>query len=466
MLDVMETRARPELSRTLIAPLVTIGAVAALLVWETEHIASLPIAIEVAAAALVIAIVVTLVLKTRIAELSGYYEALLKTAEEQSQRAEAANRTKDDFLATLSHELRTPLNSVLGWSRLLATGKLDKALTARAVAAIERAGWAQSRLIEDLLDISRIADGKLQIAPRATIVQHAVEAATAPLRPAADAKRISLNLAISPQLGPIIVDPDRLQQIVWHLVSNSIKFTPAGGRVSVGVEPDDEVIRLTVEDTGIGFPPEESEHLFELFTQGDSGTTRQFGGLGLGLGIVRHLVELHGGTISARSRGPNQGATFEVILPRRAAGEYVPDLAPPPDDSPFLRGVNVLVVDDNAQDLDFIRSSLEHYGAVVQTAASGPEGCERFKRHRPDVIVSDLRMPGEDGFQFIHRIRSAERNGPVTPAAALTALVRSEDRREALRAGFQMHVAKPIDPLELASTVEHLAHVKKSAWRA
>jgi signal transduction histidine kinase len=459
----MEDRPRPELCRILIAPLVTIGALGALLVWEVEHIASLPIALEVAAAALIVAVVVTLYLRARIAELSDYYEALLKNAEEQSRRAETANRTKGDFLATLSHELRTPLNSVLGWARLLASGKLDKAQATRAVASIERAGWAQSRVIEDLLDISRIADGKLQLAPRPTVLHQTVDAAIASLTPAADAKRISIDVAVNPQIGPITIDPDRLQQIVWHLVSNSIKFTPPGGRVNVRVEPEGGVIKLTVEDTGIGFPSDDSTQLFEFFRQGDSGTTRQYGGLGIGLGIVRHLVEMQGGTITARSSGRNKGSTFEVTLPMHPAESYVSDLAPLPETAPLLRGVSVLVVDDNAQDRDFIRSSLEHFGAVVETAASAPEARRHFERNRPDVILSDLRMPGEDGFQFIQQIRSGERSGCLTPAAALTALVRADDRRKALRAGFQMHVAKPIDPFELASTVEHLAHLEKSA---
>jgi signal transduction histidine kinase len=459
----MQDRARPELYRILIAPLVTIGALGAILVWEVEHIASLSTALELAAGAVVIAMAVTYVLRKRIAELSAYYEGLLKTAEEQSRRAEAANQTKDAFLATLSHELRTPLNSVIGWSRLVASGKLDKAQTARAVAAIERAGWAQSRVIEDLLDISRIANGKLQLAPRPTIVQRAVEAAIAPLRTTADAKQVSLRVAINPKIAPITVDPDRLQQIVWHLVSNAIKFTPAGGEIAVRAEPEGDVLRLTVEDTGIGFGPETTGHLFQAFSQGDSGTTRAYGGLGLGLGIVRHLVELHGGTITARSPGPGKGSIFAIKLPMRPASAYVPDLTAPSDSAPLLRGVSVLVVDDNPNDRDFIRSSLEQYGAVVQTAASAPEGREQFARIRPDVIVSDLRMPGENGLQFIRQIRSAERTGAVTPAAALTALVRADDRREALRAGFQMHVAKPIDPFELASMVEQLAHLKKPA---
>jgi signal transduction histidine kinase/CheY-like chemotaxis protein len=449
---------RPPIGRLLITPTVTVGVLAALLVWEAEHVGSITLSIVLAAGTVLVAILIARRVGRRIQQVSEYYQGLLKMADEQSRRAEAANQVKDEFLATLSHELRTPLNSVLGWSRLLATGKLDEAQSARAICAIERAGRAQSRLIEDLLDISRIVSGKLQISPRATLVQPLVDFAVQTMQPAADAKQIAVHASLDPAVGPIAADPDRLQQIVWNLLSNAIKFTPPGGEVQVRVVPDDQFVRVSVADTGIGFEAETLEHLFERFRQGDSSTTREYGGLGLGLGIVRHLVELHGGTVAAHSAGRDKGSEFVVRLPMRQAESFEPEITPPPHEAPLLRGISVLVVDNDPADLDFARSSLEQYGAVVRTASTAREARDRFQREPPDVLLSDLRMPDEDGLDLIRGIRQLE--GPAgrrTPAAALTALVRSDDRREALNAGYQMHVAKPIDPLELASAVERLA---------
>jgi CheY-like chemotaxis protein len=244
-------------------------------------------------------------------------------------------------------------------------------------------------------------------------------------------------------------------------VSNAIKFTPTSGRVRVAVSKRDHHVCLSVSDTGVGFPAETASHLFERFRQGDSSSTRQYGGLGLGLGIVRHLVEMHGGTVTARSAGPGRGAEFEVLLPLRPANEYVPDITPVPDRAPLLRGISVLVVDDDPSALEFARSSLEQFGAVVMTASSAREARERFDRQPPDVLLSDVRMPEQDGLQLITEIRRLDKaRGRTTPAVALTALARSEDRRRALEAGFQMHIAKPIDPFELAVTVEQLAHAR------
>lgn len=454
----MANPVRPELNRLLVTPLVTIGAVGAILVWEFEHVGSRTAAVLIAIGVITVAVVVAWGLRTQLAAVSEHYEAMLTKAGEDSRRAEEAGRIKDQFLATLSHELRTPLNSVLGWSRLLSSGKLDREQTAHAVAAIERAGWAQSRLVEDLLDVSRIADGKLQVAPRQTLVQPVIEGAIASLRASADLKRMTIDADLDPTVGAIEVDPERLHRIVWHLVSNAIKFTAAGGRVSVRLATDDGMMRVIVGDSGIGFSPASAESLFELFRQGDTGTTRQYGGLGLGLGIVRHLVEQHGGTVTARSPGPDQGAEFEVRLPMHATTAYAADQGPMVEPAPLLRGLSVLVVDNNADDREFVRASLEQFGAVVHTAASAREAREQFRRDRPDVVVSDLMMPEEDGLQLIRQIRMMdERVGRLTPAAALTALARAEDKRRALNAGYQMHVAKPIDPFELASTIERLA---------
>jgi signal transduction histidine kinase/CheY-like chemotaxis protein len=450
---------RPQLGRLVVLPLATIGVMAAILTWEIEHVGSIVLSLAITITGVLIGVVVARRVRRRIDELSEHYAALLRTADEESRRAEEANRLKDEFLAMLSHELRTPLNSVLGWARLLASDKLDQQQTVRAVQAIERAGWAQSRLIEDLLDISRIVAGRLTITPRPSVVQPIVDTVVQSLDAAASAKRITLSAQVDPKIGPISADPDRLQQIIWNLASNAIKFTPSGGRVGIRVSADEHQVRIAVSDNGIGFTPIAAAHLFERFRQGDSSTTRQYGGLGLGLGIVRPLVEAHGGTVSAHSAGPGLGATFDVVLPRRPVSGYTTPMSPAPEAAPLLRGISVLVVDDDPSSLDFAKSSLEHHGAVVMTAVSVQEARERLARQPPDVLLSDLRMPGEDGIQLIREVRALDsQRGTRTPAAALTALARTEDRRRALSAGYQMHVAKPIDPFELAVTVEQLAH--------
>src|SRR5581483_11086681 len=407
-----------------------------------------------------VGVVVARDMRHAIEKVTQYYEALAAAADEQSQRADAANRAKDEFLATLSHELRTPLNSILGWSRLLASGKLTPPQSERAVAAIERAGWTQSRLIEDLLDISRIVAGRLEIAPRPALVQPLVESAVESLRAAADAKRITITTTVDPTLGPMSIDPDRVRQIVWNLLSNAIKFTPSGGAVGVRLERDAQAFTIVVHDSGIGFHPDVSAHLFERFRQGDASSTRQYGGLGLGLGIVRHLVEAHGGTVSASSGGPGAGSRFDVRIPLRPAASPNVELPLPPTHAPTLRGVSVLVVDDDVANLAFVRATLEQYGAVVNTASSVGEAEARIRREPPDVVLSDLMMPDHDGWELIRELRRLdEKAGRLTPAAALTALARVDDRRRALTAGYQMHITKPIDPSELVSSVERLAHV-------
>jgi signal transduction histidine kinase len=449
---------RPRLGQLVVTPLATIGVLSALLVWEIEHVGSVVLAVFLTLVGLTVGLFVARGVRRQIDELSRYYERLLDTADEESRRAESANQMKDEFLATLSHELRTPLNSVLGWARLLSSGKLDAEHYTKAVQAIERAGWAQSRLIEDLLDLSRIVSGKLQITPRPLVTQPLVEAAVQSLRPAADAKHITIDLSLNPAIGPIEADADRLQQVIWNLISNAIKFTPAGGHVDVVLDADSSHLWLIVRDNGIGFNPSVASHLFERFRQGDSSSTRQYGGLGLGLGLVRHVVEMHGGTVTAESPGPNRGSAFTVTLPLRAAHAFAAEPAPD-EPAPILRGIKVLVVDDDLLALDFIRTTLEQYGAHVVTASSGREARERFAKQPPDVLVSDLLMPDEDGLDLIRKIREFERpSGRRVPAAALTALARSDDRRRALNAGYQMHVAKPVDPLELASAVEQLVH--------
>jgi signal transduction histidine kinase/CheY-like chemotaxis protein len=456
----MAEYAPAQLGRLIVTPFATMGVLAAVLVWEIEHVGSVVLALLIAAVAISVGTIVARRLRRNIDDLTGHYERLLRVAEEQSRQAESANRLKDEFLATLSHELRTPLNSVLGWSRMLASGKLDTAQSARAIQAIERAGWAQSRLIEDLLDISRIAAGRLQIEPTPTAIQPLIEAAVDSLRLAADAKHITIDLDLDSTLGPVAVDPDRVYKVVWNLMSNAIKFTHSGGRVEVTLRIDAGDLVLSVRDTGVGFRPEVAAHLFERFRQGDSSPTRQYGGLGLGLGLVRHIVELHGGTATASSAGVDAGSVFTVRIPvRLVAPETGIETPPATVPSPSLEGISVLVVDDDPQALDFVRTTLEQAGAVVATAASAREGRDRFTREPTDVILSDLMMAEVDGFDFIREIRKFDdRRGRRTPAAALTALARADDRKRALSAGYQLHVSKPIDPADLVSTVEQLVH--------
>jgi len=443
-----------------VVPFAVIGVVSALLVWEIEHVGSIALAVLLGGIAVGIGALLARHVRVQIDELSTYYETLLRTAEGASMRAEAAGRIKDEFLSTLSHELRTPLNSILGWARLLEGGKLDAMQSARAIQAIERAGWAQSQLIEDLLDVSRIVSGRLQISPVPTLLQPIITFVVQALGPAAAAKGIRVETHLDETIGRIAADPDRLQQMAWHLVSNAIKFTPADGQVVVDLSLRDQHVCFSVTDTGVGFSADTTPLLFERFRQGDSSSTRPFGGVGLGLGIVRHLTEMHGGTVSARSAGPGRGATFEVLLPQRPMAATVPPPEPPAERSPLLDGISVLVVDNDAAALEFVRSSLERFGAAVATAQSADEGRHRFRASPPDVLLSDLRMPGDTGYQFIQDVRALDRErGRHTPAAALTGLARASDRRDALAAGYEMHVVKPIDPFELAMAVEQLMKV-------
>jgi signal transduction histidine kinase/ActR/RegA family two-component response regulator len=452
---------RPQLRRLIVTPFATIGVLSAFLVWEVEHVGSIVLAVAIAAGGIVVGVVVSRQLRQDIDRVADYYAGLLRTADIQSRQAESANRLKDQFLATLSHELRTPLNSVLGWARLLATGKLDQVQTTRAIQAIERAGWAQARLIEDLLDLSRIVAGTLELTIRPTAVQPLVEAAVESLRPAAEAKRIAVEVTLDPALPSLAADALRLQQVVWNLLSNAIKFTPQGGSIAVrlGVIAGD--LHLTVSDTGVGFDSNVAMHLFERFRQGDSSSTRRHGGLGLGLGIVRHIVELHGGNVTASSGGENAGSTFEVRIPIRVMDTPSSPSPPASAPGPSLRGVTVLVVDDDPLQLAWLRETLERQGAVVVTTSSTQEVKARVRRDPPDVLLSDLVLSGDDGLSLIRDIRQLGReSGGATPACALTALARTDDRRRALSAGFQVHVAKPAEPSEIIKTVEWLARAR------
>jgi PAS domain S-box-containing protein len=407
----------------------------------------------------------------REAELQAQLEArsqLLAREKSAREEAEEANRLKDEFLATISHELRTPLTAIIGWSNMLRDGKLEEPLSMRAVETIYRNAQAQNQLIADLLDVSRIISGKLRLDVRRISLPPIVEAALDAVRPAAEAKGIRLHSLIDPQTGPISGDADRLQQIIWNLLTNAIKFTPKGGRVQVKLERVDSHVEITVSDSGLGISPKFLPYVFDRFRQADAATTRVHGGLGLGLSIVRQLTELHGGMARVESEGEGKGATFVITLPFIAvksaqvepehinptAGDNIAAL----DYLPSLEGVRVLVVDDEQDTRELLRAMLEKCGSEVTTASSAPEALDVIERVRPDVLVSDLGMPGEDGYSLIAKVRAlpAERGGR-TPAAALTAYARVEDRLHVLRSGFQLHLPKPVEPMELATVVANLA---------
>jgi PAS domain S-box-containing protein len=388
---------------------------------------------------------------------------------EQEARADAeeANRLKDEFLATLSHELRTPLTAILGWARLLRSGQLDERSGARALEIIERNADAQNQLIEDILDVSRIITGKLTLHVEPVEPVAVIEAAVEAVRPAAAAKRVELNIMVSPEMGLVSGDAARLRQVVWNLLTNAVKFTPEGGRVEVRVERADSHVRIKVSDTGEGIDPEFLPYVFDRFRQADASTTRKRGGLGLGLAIVRHLVELHAGTMSAESEGLGRGAIFTVILPLAGTQSGEPEGSrgareesiPAPADNPqSLAGLRVLVVDDEPDTLDFIITVLEGRGAEVTMASTAAEAFRMMREVKPDVLVSDIGMPNEDGYALIREVRRLEdAEGGRTPAVALTAYAREADRREAIRAGFQTHMTKPVDPSELAEVIASLA---------
>ena len=385
-------------------------------------------------------------------------------AREQAARteAEAATRAKDRFIAVLSHELRTPLNAMLGWARMLRTEKLDEATTARAMEVIERNIKLQGRFIEDLLDVSRIVEGRLRLEARPIMVAPAVDAALAAMRAAAEAKGIRLESALDATAGPVRGEPARVQQIVWNLVSNAIKFTPSGGRVEVDLARRDSSVEIRVRDTGKGL---DAELLSQVFTRDGivhHSSRRPQGGLGLGLGIVHRLVELHGGTVRAESAGPGQGATFTVTLP--ITDEPLGDAQIVETASalasgrlPELTGVRVLFVDDEADARELMRAILTQCGAEVTVAATARAALAALERARFDVLVSDIAMPDEDGYDLIRKVRmlDAGRGGQI-PALALTAYAGTEDRTAAISAGFQQHAAKPIEPVELAAAVATL----------
>ena len=393
-------------------------------------------------------------------------EALLQREKVLRAEAESANRLKDEFLATLSHELRTPLTAVLGWARLLRSGALDEASSARALEAVERNAEAQRQLIEDVLDVSRIVAGKFRLDVRPVKIISAVEAAVDSVRPAAEAKGIRLTVSAAPVAGLVSGDASRLQQVFWNLLTNAVKFTPAGGQVEVRVAADGGEVRVEVSDTGQGIETEFLPHVFDRFRQADQQITRKHGGLGLGLSIVRHLVEAHGGTIRAESAGEGRGATFTITLPlapeaTQTAGEGG-EAGPAPADAarcpPRLQGLKVLVVDDEPDTREFLRALLEHCDAQVREASSGAEALKALDEFEPHVLVSDIGMPGMSGFELVRQVRRRlSGSGRHLPALALTGYAAESDRLAAIRAGFQTHLSKPVEPDDLVAAVAGLA---------
>jgi CheY-like chemotaxis protein/two-component sensor histidine kinase len=369
--------------------------------------------------------------------------------------AETTSRAKDEFLATLSHELRTPLNAMVGWLWWIREGGLDAARQARAIETIDRNCKALAQRIEDLLDVSRIITGKLRLDMTSTSLAPVVEAAVAAVRPAAAAKGIGLTVGLG-EVPRVVGDPDRLQQVVWNLLSNAVKFTPAGGRVELRLARIGRSVAVTVSDSGSGIAPDALPFVFSRFSRGHTtGTT----GLGLGLALVRHLVEMHGGSVEVTSAGSGLGSTFVVTLPA-ATGEPAAAVVAGPvaAGTTTLHGLRLIVLDDDVDTRHVLTAALEHMGAAVTAVGSAREALDAVSRETPDVVVSDIRMPGEDGYAFIRKLRalSPERGGR-TPAVALTAYPRVEDRARALAAGFQMHVPKPVQPNELAAVVAALA---------
>ncbi|HJS24527.1 MAG TPA: PAS domain S-box protein [Pyrinomonadaceae bacterium] len=393
----------------------------------------------------------------------------LKREKEARLEAEAANRVKDEFLSTLSHELRTPLTAIMGWADLLLHDEVEPEKRQQAVETIFRNANSQCQLINDLLEVSRIITGKLRLEFVACELDSVIEAAAESIRPTAEAKGVRLQVLLEPHVGPVFGDHERLQQVVWNLLSNGVKFTRKGGLVQVTLQRINSHVEIVVKDTGIGIKPDFLPHVFDRFRQADGSTTRNYGGLGLGLAIVRHLVELHGGAAWAESPGDNEGSTFTVRLPAMTASEQPspeelkqPAVAAtePRDRQPSsLAGLRVLVVDDEIDARSLLSAMLERCGAQVVAVSSAREGLESVESWQPDVLIADIGMPVEDGYGLIKKVRALPKDrGGQTPALALTAYARTEDRVRALSEGYQVHLAKPVDRYELAAVVITLGH--------
>ena len=391
---------------------------------------------------------------------------LLASERAARREAEEVSRLKDEFLATVSHELRTPLISINGWTQLLREGRISGEQAERALESIERNAKSQTQLVNDLLDVSRIITGKMRLDVGPLRLGSVIEAAVESVRPSAEAKDIRLSVLLNPAVDTISGDAERLQQAVWNLLSNAIRFTQKGGRVQVRLERVDSHVEITVADNGRGIKPEFLPHVFDRFRQEEGGTDRQHGGLGLGLAIVRQLVELHGGTVHADSAGLGQGATFTITLPAIPVRMAAPDRkreaghgrATPPKKLPSIRGARVLLVDDDADGRELVEAMLDQGDAETRMAGSAAEALAMLDEWRPDALISDIGMPGEDGYALIEKLRARERERGerLLPAIALTAYVRTEDRLRALSAGYQSHVSKPVEVAELLTVIASL----------
>ncbi|WP_016952438.1 response regulator [Anabaena sp. PCC 7108] len=395
-----------------------------------------------------------------IKQLHQLYEAeqqARSAAEASREEAQAANRIKDEFLAVLSHELRSPLNPILGWSRLLQTGKLDEVKTKLALATIERNAKLQAELIEDLLDISRILRGKLSLTSNPINLASTIKAAIETVQLATEAKSIRIKTMLDPDLGLVLGDSTRLQQVIWNLLCNSVKFTPPKGRIEVRLEQVDNQAQITISDNGMGISPEFLPHIFDYFRQADSTTTRKFSGLGLGLAIVRHLVNLHGGTIEAESQGEGTGATFTVKFPLMPTVPTVNQDVQLSELSLDLKGFHILVVDDDTDTRNLIVFLLEQVGARAIAFASADEAFTSLTQSPPDILITDIGMPKIDGYMLMRQIRALppEQGGQI-PAIALTAYAGDINHQQAIQAGFQQHIAKPIEPDKLIQAISTL----------
>jgi signal transduction histidine kinase len=390
-------------------------------------------------------------------EESVHNERAARAAKEAARAAEEANRLKDEFLAVLSHELRSPLNPILGWAKLLQTRKFDEEKTAYALATIERNAKLQSQLMEDLLDVSRILQSKLSLNIYSVDLSAVIEVALDTVRLAAQARSIQLKTEFELNVGQVLGDPSRLQQVVWNLLSNAVKFTPSGGQVEIRLESVGTQAQIRVSDTGKGIEPDFLPYVFDYFRQADNSTTRTFGGLGLGLAIVRQIVELHGGTVQVESEGDDKGATFTVLLPINSVVPQPNNGKRLPKKSPNLKGVKVMVVDDEVDTRDLIVFILEQYGASVYAVASASDALDAFALQKPNILLSDIGMPKMDGYMLIRQIRSLppEQGGEIQ-AIALTAYAGEINQQQILQAGFQKHLTKPIEPDELAMVIASL----------
>ena len=388
---------------------------------------------------------------------------LLASERAARERAEAASRAKDEFVAMVSHEIRSPLNAILGWSTMLRQGTLDEAATANAMESIERNARAQAQLVSDLLDISRVITGKLRVNSRPVDIINSLESALESVHPAAEAKQITIDVQREPHATVVTGDADRLQQVLWNLLSNAVKFTPRQGHVSVKIGRADSSLEVVVSDSGIGIPEDFLPYIFDRFTQVDTTSARKHAGLGLGLSIARHIVELHGGTITAESQGEGKGATFRISLPVRALRPQEVESAQPhvPLDTIandiVLNGLRIMVVDDESETRELLKVMLSSHGADVLEMPSGAEALAQLDEWKPAIIVSDIGMPVMDGYMFMKRVRALDSERRSVPAIALTAYARAEDRLRALAAGFQMHVPKPVEASELVVVIASLA---------